>query len=126
MKRFVSIFIFAFLLFPMVVFAQNVEIKEVKMVEKSENAEIVANPKVNELAIDFNIKLNALNDYVKYKVILNNKDDVDYIISKSDFEDNEYISYDIESDNLEKLEAKKEKVIYLTIKYEKRYRRKFF
>ena len=120
MKRFVSIFIFAFLLFPMVVFAQNVEIKEVKMVEKSENAEIVANPKVNELAIDFNIKLNALNDYVKYKVILNNKDDVDYIISKSDFEDNEYISYDIESDNLEKLEAKKEKVIYLTIKYEKK------
>ena len=72
-------FIFAFLLFPMVVFAQNVEIKEVKMVEKSENAEIVANPKVNELAIDFNIKLNVLNDYVKYKVILNNKDDIDYI-----------------------------------------------
>ena len=120
MKRFVSIFIFAFLLFPMMVFAQNVEIKEVKMVEKSENAEIVANPKINELAIDFNIKLNALNDYVKYKVILNNKDDVDYIISKSDFEDNEYISYDIESDNLEKLEAKKEKVIYLKIKYEKK------
>ena len=120
MKRFVSIFIFAFLLFPMIVFAQNVEIKEVKMVEKSENAEIVANPKINELAIDFNIKLNALNDYVKYKVILNNKDDVDYIISKSDFEDNEYISYDIESDNLEKLEAKKEKVIYLKIKYEKK------
>ena len=120
MKRFVSIFIFAFLLFPMMVFAQNVEIKEVKMVEKSENAEIVANPKINELAIDFNIKLNALNDYVKYKVILNNKDDIDYIISKSGFEDNEYISYDIESDNLEKLEAKKEKVIYLTIKYEKK------
>ena len=47
MKRFVSIFIFAFLLFPMVVFAQNVEIKEVKMVEKSENAEILSNPKVN-------------------------------------------------------------------------------
>ena len=120
MKRFVCIFIFAFLLFPMVVFAQNVEIKEVKMIEKSENAEIVANPKINELAIDFNIKLNALNDYVKYKVILNNKDDIDYIISKSDFEDNEYISYDIESDNLEKLEAKKEKVIYLKIKYEKK------
>lgn len=76
MKKFIIFIMFIFVLMPGIALADdiNLEIKEVKLVEKSENAEIVADPKINELAIDFNIKLNALNDYVKYKVILNNKD----------------------------------------------------
>lgn len=66
MKKFIIFIMFIFVLMPGIALADdiNLEIKEVKLVEKSENAEIVANPKINELAIDFNIKLNALNDYV--------------------------------------------------------------
>lgn len=77
MKRFVSIFIFVFLLFPMVVFAQNVEIKEVKLVEKSENAEVVNNPIIDGLSVKTDIRFNILFDYVKYKIIIKNKDNVD-------------------------------------------------
>ena len=111
--------ILIFVLFPSLVLAEDVQVKEIKQIEKSEGVEIVSEPKVSDATIKFDIKLKSIGDYVKYKLVIDNKDDIEYEIDKKSFENNEYISYEVESDNLEKLEANKEKEIYLTIKYNK-------
>ena len=111
--------ILIFVLFPSFVLAENVQVKEIKQIEKSEGVEIVSEPKVSDTTVKFDIKLKSIGDYVKYKLVIDNKDDIEYEIDKKSFENNEYISYEVESDNLEKLEANKEKEIYLTIKYDK-------
>ena len=111
--------ILIFVLFPSFVLAENVQVKEIKQIEKSEGVEIVSEPKVSDTTIKFDIKLKSIGDYVKYKLVIDNKDDIEYEIDKKSFENSEYISYEVESDNLEKLEANKEKEIYLTIKYNK-------
>ena len=109
--------ILIFVLFPSLVLAEDVQVKEIKQIEKSEGVEIVSEPKVSDTTVKFDIK--SIGDYVKYKLVIDNKDDIEYEIDKKSFENNEYISYEVESDNLEKLEANKEKEIYLTIKYNK-------
>ena len=111
--------ILIFVLFPSLVLAENVQVKEIKQIEKSEGVEIVSEPKVSDTTVKFDIKLKSIGDYVKYKLVIDNKDDIEYEIDKKSFENNEYITYEVESDNLEKLEANKEKEIYLTIKYNK-------
>lgn len=111
--------ILIFVLFPSFVLAENVQVKEIEQIEKSEGVEIVSEPKVSDTTVKFDIKLKSIGDYVKYKLVIDNKDDIEYEIDKKSFENNEYISYEVESDNLEKLEANKEKEIYLTIKYNK-------
>ena len=111
--------ILIFVLFPSFVLAENVQVKEIKQIEKSEGVEVVSEPKVSDTTIKFDIKLKSIGDYVKYKLVIDNKDDIEYEIDKKSFENNEYISYEVESNNLEKLEANKEKEIYLTIKYNK-------
>lgn len=111
--------ILIFVLFPSFVLAEDVQVKEIKQIEKSEGVEIVSEPKVSDTTVKFDIKLKSIGDYVKYKLVIDNKDDIEYEIDKKSFENNEYISYEVESDNLEKLEANKEKEIYLTIKYNK-------
>ena len=111
--------ILIFVLFPSFVLAENVQVKEIKQIEKSEGVEVVSEPKVSDTTIKFDIKLKSIGDYVKYKLVIDNKDDIEYEIDKKSFENSEYISYEVESDNLEKLEANKEKEIYLTIKYNK-------
>ena len=111
--------ILIFVLFPSFVLAENVQVKEIKQIEKSEGVEIVSEPKVSDTTVKFDIKLKSIGDYVKYKLVIDNKDDIEYEIDKKSFENNEYITYEVESDNLEKLEANKEKEIYLTIKYNK-------
>ena len=111
--------ILIFVLFPSFVLSENVQVKEIKQIEKSEGVEIVSEPKVSDTTVKFDIKLKSIGDYVKYKLVIDNKDDIEYEIDKKSFENNEYITYEVESDNLEKLEANKEKEIYLTIKYNK-------
>lgn len=111
--------ILIFVLFPSFVLAEDVQVKEIKQIEKSEGVEIVSEPKVSDTTVKFDIKLKSIGDYVKYKLVIDNKDDIEYEIDKESFENNEYITYEVESDNLEKLEANKEKEIYLTIKYNK-------
>ena len=111
--------ILIFVLFPSLVLAEDVQVKEIKQIERSEGVEIVSEPKVSDTTVKFDIKLKSIGDYVKYKLVIDNKDDIEYEIDKKSFENNEYISYEVESDNLEKLEANKEKEIYLTIKYNK-------
>ena len=111
--------ILIFVLFPSLVLAEDVQVKEIKQIEKSEGVEIVSEPKVSDTTVKFDIKLKSIGDYVKYKLVIDNKDDIEYEIDKKSFENNEYISYEVEYDNLEKLEANKEKEIYLTIKYDK-------
>ena len=75
MKKFIIFIMFVFVLIPGIALAGdiNLEIKEVKLVEKSENAEVVNNPVIDGLSVKTDIRLNILSDYVKYKIIIKNK-----------------------------------------------------
>ena len=68
MKKFIIFIMFVFVLIPGIALADdiNLEIKEVKLVEKSENAEVVNNPVIDGLSVKTDIRLNILSDYVKY------------------------------------------------------------
>ena len=79
MKKFIIFIMFIFVLMPGIALADdiNLEINEVKLVEKSENAEVVNNPIIDGLSVKTDIRLNILYDYVKYKIIIKNKDNVD-------------------------------------------------
>ena len=97
----------------------NLEIKEVKLVEKSENAEVVNNPIIDGLSVKTDIRLNILFDYVKYKIIIKNKDNVDLNVKIDEFDKNDYITYIVDKNIDKKISANSEETIYVTIKYEK-------
>ena len=121
MKKFIMFIMFIFVLFPNIVLADdiNLEIKEVKLVEKSENAEVINNPIIDGLSVKTDIRLNILSDYVKYKIIIRNKDNVDLNVKIDEFDRNNYITYTVDKNVDKKISANTEETIYVTIKYEK-------
>lgn len=121
MKKFIIFIMFVFVLIPGIALADdiNLEIKEVKLVEKSENAEVVNNPVIDGLSVKTDIRLNILSDYVKYKIIIKNKDNVDLNVKIDEFDKNDYITYIVDKNIDKKISANSEEIIYVTIKYEK-------
>ena len=51
--------------------AENVSIESITLDSKSDNAEIVNDASYEALSIKFNIKFYEVDDYVKYKIIIN-------------------------------------------------------
>ena len=124
MKRVLLLFItFLVVLFvPNVYAAGNVSIESVELDSKTDSAIILNDATFERLTVSFDLKFNDVDDFVKYKLVINNPTDTDYEISKnSSFEDSEYISYEIISDNNSSIISKKSKAIfYITIKYIKK------
>ncbi len=122
MKKYLSLLIIVLLfglMFIPSVFADNkVEIKSIDLVEKSENTTINSEPKFNNLVMDFDITFKAQDDYVKYKVVVSNKTNVDYKISEdTSFNESQYMTYKYDVEN--ELKANDETIVYVTITYSK-------
>ena len=119
MKRVLLIvYSLAIFLFPYLVFAKtpNVTIENIELIDKSNNTVILNDASANQLDINFDIEFNNLNDYAKYKIIVKNSDDDNYIL-KNNFDDqSSYITYELEMDN-DYLEKNSTKEIMITIKY---------
>ena len=97
----------------------DVSIESIELDSKSDTSVIVEEATANNLLIKFNVKFTEVNDYVKYKIVINNKSNKDYLLSenksKSEFIEYEY-SYD---DNNKIVEKNKKTIMYVNIKYAK-------
>ena len=117
---------FAFLVILMGLFIRivsaddSVLIKEVTLVEKTDEVVIKKEPTNSGLKIDFNIEFKHVGDYVKYKVLLNNNGHEDYTLSSSDKSTDGYIKYEYIYENNNKVViAGGEKIVYVVITYAK-------
>jgi hypothetical protein len=108
------------LFIPCIVLAKNdVEIKSVTLIDKSEEVTELESAKYNGLKIDFSLKFTAKDDYAKYKIVLVNNSDKDYEIDNtSTFNTKKFIKYDYEVENNKKvLKSKEELTINILITY---------
>ncbi len=118
MKRVMKLFILLLVLIPTLVFAkEQVEITNVELIDSTENLDL-KDPTFSGLETNFNIKFNEVNDFVKYKIIVNNTSNKDYELSLNNYSKSEYIEYkyDINNNVLNKNSSKE---ITLTITYKK-------
>ena len=97
----------------------DVTIKSIDLVDKSINTTEASKAKANGLSMDFDLKFKEVNDYAKYKIVVENKDSKDYKISvDSNFENSKYISY--KYDNAAILKANSDTEFYVTVTYNKK------
>lgn len=84
--------------------------------DKTEDAMILSSAKINDLSVDVEVSLKTINEYIKYKIMLENKTDEDLPLDNEI--NNKYINYEFEyEDNDKNIKANSTKTIYVTIKY---------
>ena len=99
--------------------SDGVTIKSIDLIDKSINTTEASKAKANGLSMDFDLKFKEVNDYAKYKIVVENKDSKDYKISvDSNFENSKYISY--KYDNADILKASSDTEFYVTVMYNKK------
>ena len=105
---------------PNVYAADNVSIESVTLDSKSDSAEVVNEASFEGLKIKFDVRFSAINDFVKYKVVIDNKSNQDYEISEGSISDSQYIKYEYNFDDDNKIAEKNKKTtLFITIKYNK-------
>ncbi len=111
----------SFIFIPNVFAEENVSIESVMLDSKSENTEITNEGTYEGLSINFDIKFNEVNDYAKYKIVINNQSDEDYEIGTDNkFSESNYITYEYSFDNDDNiLKANGDKTMYVTVRYDK-------
>lgn len=99
----------------------KVYIKSSELVDISDDTEELESPELKDLQIKFNLKFSNVNDYAKYKLIIKNESETEYKINHDEFNVSDYISYtfDIDDENTYVLSPNSEKVLYVTVKYNK-------
>jgi hypothetical protein len=101
--------------------AQDVKIKEVILVDKTDGIEAEEKPEFENLKINFNLNFSKVDEFVKYKVIVENSADKDYEIDDTtSFSDGEYIKYEFSYDGEKIVKSKGTKEFFITISYNKR------
>lgn len=122
MKKVLLILLMSFFMLPLVVSADetDIKIKSVELVEKSDDVIEVESAKFENLEVWFNLKFFELNDQAKYKIVISNNSTDDYDINENnqDFSNEKYINYVFEyNDNDMIIKAGTEEVIFVSIIY---------
>ena len=119
-KLFISLIIVLLgIMFLPVYAAENVNVESIELDSKSDTAEIITDASYSGLSIKFDLKFKEVNDYIKYKIVINNPTNKDYELSENDNNSN-YIKYEYSYDDGNKIiEKNKKSIIYITIKYNK-------
>ena len=117
-KTIISLILFIFIFMVVPVHAVNdVSIESIDLDSKSDTSVIVEEAIANNLSIKFNVKFTEVNDYVKYKIVINNKSNIDYMISENK-SNSEFIEYEYSYDDNNKIiENNKKTTMYINIKY---------
>ena len=119
MKKLIILLVILFIPFIVLAETKNVEIKNIKLLEKSDNVEELAEASFKDLKLNFSLKFTSKDDYAKYKIVLVNNSNKDYEIDNtSTFNEKKFIKYDYEVENNKKvLKAKEELTINILITY---------
>ena len=127
MKKYILLIILLIIFIPVLVNAETfdkdiITIESVSIDSKSNYVEEVNETTYEGLSIKFDLKFNEVNDYAKYKIIINNSTNADYEITESsNFDNSEYITYEYSYEDDNKVVQKNsKKTMYITIKYDKK------
>ena len=118
---FLIVLFLSFMIMPNVLAKDTVSIESVTVDSKSDSTIIVNDATYNGLSINFDVKFFGVNDYIKYKVVVDNPTNKDYeITSNSDLNIGEYISYDYNyGDTGNIIKKNSQMTMYINIKYNK-------
>lgn len=122
-KNFKLIIFLMLLLFPFITNAEenDIKIKNIELVEKSEKVVELENAKFEGLEVWLNLKFFELNDSAKYKLVIENTSDKEYKLNSTGdvFTKEKYISYTFDFEDTEEIfKPGTEKVMYVIVKYE--------
>ena len=113
------IFTFLLLLIPFIVMAEDIEVKNIELVEQSDGVTVNNDPKINGTNLDLDLSFTNVNDTIKYKITIKNNTNEDLEIDETpQYGTNNYIKYEVifdEKDNI--LKAKDEKPVYVIATY---------
>ncbi len=118
LKYLVFAILLSIFLFPNVYAKDSVYIKSITLDSSSNNTSINDKPTFSGLNMNFDLGFKEVGDFAKYKVVIRNDSNTDYNISEdTSFNSSEFIKYTYEVEN--KLKAKSESIVYVTVKYNK-------
>ena len=119
--RKILLFIITILIFiPTFVFAEDnsVVIESITMIDKSPTASELSPAKADGTSIDLDISFAKVNDYIKYKLVVKNNTDDDYVLDESMFiKKYTNVSYTFETDN-KTVKSNSTREVTLNVKYE--------
>ena len=118
----IKIIIFALLIgllfIPKLIAEDTVNIKSIELEDLSVNAIENSKPEFEGLNLDFDLEFREVNNYAKYKIIIDNSTDKEYFLSNETFfSDSEYLTYSYQTEK--GISPNSESVVYLTISYDK-------
>ena len=111
----------AIVLMPNVYAAKDVTIESIELVDKSTAVTELSKPTVKGLNVSFDLSFSDLDDFAKYKIVLDNPTNEDYEVAKeNEFKTSEYLQYTYEFDKDTNIVKKNSKLtMYINIKYNK-------
>ena len=111
------------LLFPFLIFAEDlckeedIIIESIELKEENGNAKALSYSKNNNNTLNLNTKMNVIGDSITYKVLIKNTSSSDYSFDKNQIT-TDYLIYDVSyEDNSSIIKAGTTKSIYLTVQY---------
>ena len=109
------------MLIPNVYAAKDVTIESIELVDKSTAVTELSEPTVKGLNVSFDLSFSDLDDFAKYKIVLDNPTNEDYEVAKeNEFKTSEYLQYTYEFDKDTNIVKKNSKLtMYINIKYNK-------
>ena len=125
MKRTLLIMLTLIILFPLFVKAEScnekdITIDSIEVLQKSKSVEEVTPAESDGKNVAFNLQMENLYDQIKYKIVLKNNSEEEYVLDEKTLElKSDYFDYDLEledEDNV--IESNDKKVVYYTIKYD--------
>ena len=123
MKKLLKLLTVTLMLFliPNVLKAAEVSIENITLVEHSDLVAEKSPATANGLNVNFDLSFTNLNDYAKYKVVINNPTNTEYEIEKeTDFTTSEYVQYTYSYEGESKvLKANSKITMYITLTYKK-------
>ena len=122
MKKILALIVLIVLIFSyVVVYADNnISITNIEIDDISDNTIVNNDPTVDGLSFSMDTTFFEVNDFIKYKIEVENSSSDDLVISDDlKFKSNDYITYEFTMDGESILKANSKKTMYVTATYTK-------
>ena len=133
MKKIFMFLLCMLMIIPLSTFAEeekpnegNIIIKSIELIDKSNNTEELEEASFNNLNVTLNLKFYDVDDYAKYKLVVENNSSDDLGVNNATTNDNEYIEYFIEAEGSDMVKKGEENLLFLTVKYKNEVPREAF
>lgn len=97
---------------------ESIEIKSITLDTKSENTVVNSEPTFSGLEMNYDLTFKQVNDFAKYKIVIENNTNKDYKVSEDkSFSISEYVTYKYES--AQTIKANETSTLFVIITYNK-------